>query len=85
MSQIEIYTKKWCGYCSMAKMLLDKHHIKYQEYDVTSDRAKEMEMMERSGKRTVPQIFIDNQPIGGFTDLAALSMKTDLSKLADET
>ena len=84
MSQVEIYTKKWCGYCSMAKMLLDKHKIKYQEYDVTTDRGKEMEMMERSGRRTVPQIFIDNQSIGGFTDLAALSTKTDLSKLTNE-
>lgn len=81
MKKVEIYTKNWCGYCRMAKMLLDNNNIAYEEHDVTSDREKESEMRQRSGRQTVPQIFIDNEPIGGCMELAALSQSTNLCEL----
>ena len=81
MKLVEIYTKNWCGYCRMAKMLLDDSGIEYEEYDVTSDREKEQEMVQRSSGHTVPQIFIADEPVGGFMDLAALAQVSDLSEL----
>lgn len=75
---VEIYTKSWCGYCRMAMALLDKHDIAYTNIDVTADADKEQEMKQRSGRQTVPQIFINDTSIGGFTDLAQLSATTDL-------
>ena len=78
---VEIYTKNWCGYCRMAMALLDQHEIEYKNIDVTSDPEKEQEMIQRSGQRTVPQVFFNNESIGGFTELANLSAKTDLREL----
>jgi GrxC family glutaredoxin len=71
-SSIEIYTSRTCGYCYMAKELLKSHGLKYTEYDVTLDEAKRQEMVQRSGRRTVPQIFIDGQSIGGAHELSKL-------------
>jgi len=72
MSRVEIYTKRWCGFCHMAKNLLARVGLVFQEHDVTSDPGREQEMRERSGRRTVPQIFIDGQPVGGYTELREL-------------
>jgi GrxC family glutaredoxin len=81
MNTVEIYSKWWCGYCRMAKALLKKEGIAYEEIDVTFGGEKEAEMIKRSGRRTVPQIFIKNESIGGFTDLAKLSTTMDLRAL----
>ncbi len=72
MAQVEIYAKSWCGYCARAKTLLDAKGVTYTDIDVTADREKELEMIERSGAHTVPQIFIDGERIGGHDDLFAL-------------
>jgi glutaredoxin 3 len=70
---IEIYTKFSCPYCARAKQLLSSKGVDYYEYDVTMDQVKRAEMVERApGARTVPQIFIGGQAIGGFDDLNAL-------------
>ncbi|HEY3487629.1 MAG TPA: glutaredoxin domain-containing protein [Gammaproteobacteria bacterium] len=71
-SSVEIYTSRTCGYCYAAKSALQSHGLKYTEYDVTVDDAKRAEMVRRSGLRTVPQIFIDGQSIGGYRELAKL-------------
>lgn len=81
MSDITIYTKDYCGYCAHAKALLTAKGVDFTEIDVTNDRALEAEMIERSGRRTVPQIFIDDLHIGGFDDLAALDAKGELDPL----
>jgi len=70
--KVEIYTKNWCVYCYRAKAMLEAEGIEYVEYDVTLDRELEAEMRERSGARTVPQIFIDGVAMGGSDDLSAL-------------
>ncbi len=81
MGEILIYTKDYCGYCARAKALLTAKSAAYTEIDVTHDAALQAEMMERSGRRTVPQIFIDGRPIGGFDDLAALDAAGELDAL----
>jgi GrxC family glutaredoxin len=70
MTKIEIYSKEWCPYCTKAKMLLRGKGLEYEEKDTTTDIVMEQEMIERSGRRSVPQIFIDGHSIGGYDDLA---------------
>ena len=70
---IIIYTKDWCSYCRGAKDLLQRLGYHYTEVDVTSDQQRFREMVERAeGRTTVPQIFIDDAGIGGYTELSAL-------------
>jgi glutaredoxin 3 len=68
---IEIYHKTWCSYSRAALALLDSLGVAYTAIDVTTDRAREAEMVRRSGRTSVPEIFIRNQLIGGFEDLRA--------------
>ncbi len=82
MANIEIYTKRTCGYCMMAKRLLNRKDVSFTEIPVGGDREKLAEMMQRSnGGRTVPQIFIDNEHIGGFDDMNALDQAGKLDPL----
>lgn len=66
---IEIYTKSYCPHCLKAKDLLEKKKLDYTEIDVECDSERWDEMVKRSGRTTVPQIIIDDQPIGGCDDL----------------
>lgn len=67
----------------MAKALLNKEGIEFEEIDVTMDQEKRAEMIERSGSQTVPQIFIKNESIGGYTELAKLSETVNLRELTE--
>ncbi len=79
---IEIYSKFSCPFCSRAKQLLTAKGAEYVEYDVTMDQVKRAEMVERApGARTVPQIFIGGQAVGGFDDLNALDRAGKLDPL----
>ena len=70
---IEIYCSQFCGYCHRAKMLLDNKGVEYNDISVDNDAEKRDEMVQRSsGVTSVPQIFIDNEHIGGCDDLYAL-------------
>jgi GrxC family glutaredoxin len=64
-----VYSTQYCPWCQRAKGLLDKNGIEYTEVDVTEDRALQTQMIERSGRKTVPQIFFGDEHIGGFDDL----------------
>ena len=66
---IEIFYKTWCGYCQAALALLDDLGVGYTAIDVTTDRVREAEMVRRSGRTSVPEIFIHNELIGGYDDL----------------
>ncbi|MEQ8312109.1 MAG: glutaredoxin 3 [Sphingopyxis sp.] len=82
MARIEVYTKAFCPYCTRAKMLLDDKGADFREIDVTMDRAGFDAMVARAGgRRTVPQIFIDDRHVGGSDDLAALDAKGELDAL----
>ncbi len=78
MTDIVIYTKAWCPYSAKARTLLESKGLAYREIDVTHDGAKQREMVERSGRRTVPQLFIDGRSAGGYDDLADLSASGEL-------
>jgi glutaredoxin 3 len=69
MTMVEIYTKSYCPFCHRAKALLDAKGVSYREHEISSDHKLQDEMKERSGRHTVPQIFIDDQHIGGSDDL----------------
>jgi glutaredoxin 3 len=81
MAKIEIYTKAYCPFCRRAKALLDTKGVPYQEYEVSTDQALQQQMRERSGRTTVPQVFIDDQHIGGSDDLAAAQNDGSLDHL----
>ena len=84
MAKVIIYTTENCGYCAHAKQLLDKKGIKYSEIRVDASPELREEMMKLSGRRTVPQIFINNQSIGGFDELWNLEKNGQLDvKLAE--
>ncbi len=80
MSDILVYSKEWCPYCLKAKALLRSKGLAYDELDVTHDEERQAEMIARSGKRSVPQIFIDGESIGGYDDLARLNATGDLDR-----
>jgi glutaredoxin 3 len=75
MSDVVIYTTTYCGYCYRAKALLDKRSIPYREVDVTRDQATRRELIARTRRYTVPQIFIDGESIGGCDELHALDRR----------
>jgi glutaredoxin 3 len=86
MAKIDIYTKFLCPYCARAKALLDRKGSEYHEIDVTTDRAGFDAMVQRAhGKRTVPQIFIDDQHVGGSDELAELDRRGGLDPLLGVT
>ncbi|KIH77528.1 glutaredoxin 3 [Geoalkalibacter ferrihydriticus] len=81
MKRVEIYTKSYCPYCKRAKELLHIKGIDYIEYDVTDDPRKEQEMRQRSGRTTVPEVFIEDRLVGGCSDLFEFDEKGELDKM----
>lgn len=81
MAKIVIYSKDHCAYCDWAKQLLDNKKVSYEEIFVDRDPAKLEEMLRLSNRRTTPQIFINDQHIGGFDDMSALDQAGELDKL----
>lgn len=78
-----MYTQAFCAYCAAARSLLDKKQVPYEEFDVTLNAKLRREMVDRSGKKTVPQIFIDDKHIGGYDDLSALDRAGKLDELLE--
>lgn len=82
MAEVLIYTRQMCGFCSRAKRLLQERGADFKEIDATFDPAKRAEMVEKSGGgRTFPQIFINDQHIGGCDDLVALDHRGELAQM----
>lgn len=81
MNVIVIYTKKYCPFCIRAKNLLDKKKLHYKEIPIDNDADLKQEMIEKSGRHTVPQIFIGGQPIGGCDDLYQLEEEGKLDEM----
>ncbi len=85
MAKIEIYSTRVCPYCVKAKNLLQTKGLDYTEYLIDSDYSKMDEMLKRSGgRRTVPQIFINDKHIGGCDELYAANDSGELSRLLGE-
>ncbi len=81
MPRIQIYTKHVCPYCDRAKALLDRKGVRYEEIDAEGDDALRAWLVEASGQRTVPQIFVDGRPLGGFSDIDALDRRGELDPI----
>jgi len=84
MTQVLIYTTEVCPYCQHAKRLLDTKGVAYEEIRIDQNPAMKEQMIAKSGRRTVPQIFINGQPIGGFDDMAALEKAGKLDILLNQ-
>ncbi len=80
-ARVEMYTTAVCPYCVRAKQLLSSLNVPVEEIRIDTDDARRAEMMERSGRRTVPQIFINGEGIGGCDDLYALHRAGKLQPL----
>ena len=81
MAQVVIYTTSYCPYCTGAKAFLRAKQVKFEEIDVTDDPVKRAEMEHLSQRWTVPQIFIDGQPIGGYDDMRQMDADGRLDPL----
>jgi glutaredoxin 3 len=81
MPKVVIYTTSYCPYCFGAKALLRSKNVEFEEIDVTDDPAQRAEMERLSARRTVPQIFIDAHPIGGYDEARCLDATGELDRL----
>jgi len=79
--EITVYVTGWCPYCQRAKGLLAAKNLAYKEIDVDDEAKFREEMVARSGRRTVPQIFIGDTHVGGCDDLFALEGSGELDRL----
>ena len=78
MAEIEIYTSPFCGFCHAAKKLLEKKGVAYTEIDVKMKSDKRREMTERSGKSSVPQIFVDGEHLGDCMEIMEMDADDEL-------
>jgi glutaredoxin 3 len=78
---VVIYTTGWCPYCERARQLLTRKNVAFTEIDVDSGPERRAEMLQKSGRRTVPQIFIGDTHVGGSDDLRALEEAGKLDAL----
>jgi glutaredoxin 3 len=81
--RVALYGADWCGYTHRAKRLLDSQQVPFVFHDLDSRPDLRERLYELSGNRTVPQILIDQQPIGGYSQLVMLQRNGDLDRLAD--
>jgi glutaredoxin 3 len=79
--RVVVYASRYCGWCTRALVLLENKGVRPEVINVDLDRAARSEMEERSGRRTVPQIFIGDRHIGGYDDLRALDTAGQLDPL----
>jgi len=81
MAEIEIYTRKMCGFCTAAKSLLSRKGAAFREFDATFDSQLRQDMISKSGRTTFPQIFIDGTHVGGCDELHALEREGKLDPM----
>lgn len=81
MIGVKIYTTTYCGYCRAAKALLQRKGAAFEEIDCTDDDDLRSWLVEQTGQRTVPQIFLAGVPVGGFDDLSALDREGLLDRI----
>lgn len=84
MTTVIVYSTNRCPYCVRAKQLLDSKQVAYTEIKIDEDPSKLAEMLELTKRRTVPQIIINGNPIGGFDDLNALNRTGKLDPLLNQ-
>ena len=82
MGRIQLYTTRWCAYCVRAKALLQTRGLEFEEISLDGDPTFRQRLFELTGGWTVPQIVIDGQPIGGYSELYRLDREGGLDQLA---
>lgn len=85
MDTITIYTTDYCSYCRTAKALLARRGISYREIDVTHDDSLREWLVARTGRKTVPQVFLEEDAIGGLDELSALDASGELARRLGNT
>ncbi len=81
MAKIIVYTRDYCPYCRQAKALLQSKDVEFEEINMGDDEALLEKIWSQSGRKTVPQIFVDGKPIGGYQELRALDASGELDAL----
>src|SRR5919198_797005 len=81
VARVRVYSTRWCAYCVRAKALLDTRGFEYEEVSLDDDPAFRQKLFDLTGGWTVPQILIDDEPIGGYTELWRLDRSGTLSEL----
>jgi glutaredoxin 3 len=85
VAKVEVYTTPYCPFCVRAKALLNSKKVAFEEIDVSDDPILRQKMVKRAGgRRTVPEIFVNDRIIGGYDELRALEMKGELDALLAE-
>lgn len=84
-AKVEVYASEFCPFCRWSRALLDRKQVAYTLHDVDREPKLRQEMARRSQRTSVPQIFIDDQPIGGFDELSALDQSGRLDELLSGT
>jgi len=81
MPKVIVYTKDYCPFCKHAKALLQSKGIDFEEINIENDEALQQEIWHLSRRRTVPQIFVDGKPLGGYQEIRALETSGELDEL----
>jgi glutaredoxin 3 len=81
-AQVKIYTTSWCGYCHAAVRLLKQKGVELEQIDAEDGKTRRW-LRETTGRSTVPQIFIDGNPVGGYSDIRALDDRGELDRMLD--
>lgn len=81
MANITVYTKNLCSFCSAAKQILKSNNYHYKEVNMEGDHSLMIEIMQKSGQRTVPQIFVGETSVGGYRELTAALANGEFAKL----
>lgn len=84
MAEIKVYTSNFCGYCTAAKQLLTSRGYQFEEINVQGDQDLMLEVMQKSGQRTMPQIFIGEHSVGGYTELLAATSSGEFSEIVEQ-
>jgi glutaredoxin 3 len=85
MAEVIVYRTPFCGYCFRAQHLLESKGVPFEEVDVSGDPGKRRWLLDVTRQRTVPQVFINGKPVGGFDDLARLNRSGELDRLLAES
>ena len=81
MPNIIVYTRDYCAFCRYAKALLTSKGVEFKEINIENDESLQEEVRRMSGRRTVPQIFVDGIPLGGYQEIQALDLGGELDEI----
>ncbi len=83
MPHVIVYTTDYCAFCRHAKALLKSKGVDFEEIDISQDEALQEKVWRSSGRKTVPQIFVDGRPLGGFEEIRDLEASCELDKILE--